>query len=214
MIALTNSTRRKSRENWRDLMTHILEAYHDPLRAALPRLERLIDQVARERRAPIHVLDWLLREFSFLADLLRSHLVQQEEQLFPMIRHVCRSIEKTRCDCPRGAALEQWMVEATRTDQEAVASVHRVESCLAAADWETNRPPVEKLVKAFHELRADLEEHVQLETNVLFPVVRDLIRGRDRRVQQLAAAGRRCQTELEAPTTSTAELIVADQETG
>jgi uncharacterized protein (DUF2267 family) len=35
---------------------------------------------------------------------------------------------------------------------------------------------VAKLIKGIRELRQDLEEHVKLETNVLFPVVKDLLR--------------------------------------
>jgi hypothetical protein len=45
---------------------------------------------------------------------------------------------------------------------------------LSETDWQGKGPLVVKLVKGLRELRADLEEHVQLETNVLFPAMREL----------------------------------------
>lgn len=179
MIAIANTGNEKTVKPWRDLMANIVETYHMSLRAALPRLEGLTDQVARERRVPIRILDGLLREFSALADSLRTHLLQQEGHLFPMIRHVCESVEQAGWVCHLDDTLEELMEEAARADREDLASVQRAESCLSGRDESESEPLVSKLAKGLRELREDLEEHIKLETTVLFPVVRELCRGND-----------------------------------
>jgi uncharacterized protein (DUF2267 family)/iron-sulfur cluster repair protein YtfE (RIC family) len=186
MLALTN-TKERSWATWRGLMAYIVETYHEPLRAALPRLEMLIDQVCREHRLPMYVLDWLQREFSVLADSLRTHLSRQDGHLFPMISHVCRSVEEAGWPCHLDDAVEKLMDEATRDGEESVAGIKRAEECLGETD--AKEPLVVRLLKAFRELRDDLEEHIHLETNVLFPVVRELLRGNNQAMEQLLEEG-------------------------
>jgi iron-sulfur cluster repair protein YtfE (RIC family) len=235
MITLPGAARDEAYIIWRDLMAYIVEAYHDSLRAALPRLEGLIDQVARERLVPIRLLDCLRREFAALADSLRTHLVEQEEHLFPMIRHVCRSLDEAGWVSQLGDAVEKQMVEATCDDQEVLAAVRVIDQFLTETDWEGKGPLVIKLVKGLRELRADLEEHVQLETTVLFPALRELLQGHYQTMERLLAEGNRIRTaELadeiasvqKAPARARQgswslagpddgdEIIVADQETG
>jgi uncharacterized protein (DUF2267 family)/iron-sulfur cluster repair protein YtfE (RIC family) len=177
MIALTQTSKEKSWETWRDLMACIVTTYHDALNMAVPRLEGILDELARERRMPIHLLDRLLREFSALADSLRMHLSQQEECLFPMIRHACRSVEEAGWSYHFDDPVEDSMDEAAREGQEAVASLKRVEDCLEGANGPEKGALVGKLAKGLRELRQDLEEHTQLEAEILFPAVRDLLRG-------------------------------------
>jgi uncharacterized protein (DUF2267 family) len=176
MIAVANTSRKETRDTWQDLMAIIVKDYHDSLRATLPSLETLADRVAGEHRAPIYVLDRLLREFSALADALRTHLLQQEGHLFPMIRRVCESTERMAWPCHLDENLEKLMDEATRDDQEAVASAQRAEEAFHGLNGMRGEPLVAKLIKGIRELRQDLEEHVKLETNVLFPVVKEVFR--------------------------------------
>jgi len=176
MNAVADTSGQRTCATWRDLMKIIVEDYHDSLRATLPRLEQLAERIAGEHRAPIHVLDPLLREFSALADSLRAHLLQQEGRLFPMIRHVCGSAEGLAWPCHLDESLEKLMDEATRDDREEVASAKRAEQAFQGMDGMRSELLVAKLVKGIHELRQDLEEHVKLETNVLFPIVKEVLR--------------------------------------
>src|SRR5262249_53674448 len=130
-----------------------------------------------ERCVPIGVLDGLLREFSVLADSLRTHVLQQEGHLFPMIRHVCELVEQAGWACHLDDTLEELMDEAVEADYAALASAKLAETCLMETDEREAGPRVGKLMKGFRELREDLEEHVKLETQVLFPAVRELLRG-------------------------------------
>jgi uncharacterized protein (DUF2267 family)/iron-sulfur cluster repair protein YtfE (RIC family) len=187
MLNLTNTTRERSWTTWRGLMAYVVETYHEPLRAALPRLEMLIDQVCREHRLPMYVLDWLQREFSVLADSLRTHLSEQDGHLFPMIHHVCRSVEEAGWPCHLDDAVEKLMDEATRDGEEAVAVIWRAEECLGGT--EAKEPLLGRLLKAFRELRDDLEEHIHLERNVLFPAVRELLQGNNRAMERLLQEG-------------------------
>jgi uncharacterized protein (DUF2267 family)/iron-sulfur cluster repair protein YtfE (RIC family) len=188
MLASANTGRAETGKTWRDLMANIVERYHNSLRVALPGLEGLADEVARGRRVPIGVMDRLSREFSVLADSLRAHLLQQEGHLFPMIRHVCESVEQAGWACHLDETLEELMNEAARADRESVASVQRAASYLSGLDGIESEPLVGKLAKGVRELHEDLEAHVQLETNVLFPVVRELLRGDHQGMERLLAA--------------------------
>jgi uncharacterized protein (DUF2267 family)/iron-sulfur cluster repair protein YtfE (RIC family) len=183
MLALTNTTKERAWTSCRGLIAYIVESYHEPLRAALPRLEMLIDQVCREHRLPMCVLDWLQREFSVLADSLRAHLIQQDGHLFPMISHVCRSVEEAGWPCHLDNVVEELMDEATRDGEEAVCCIRRAEEYLGGTD--AKEPPVMRLLIAFRELGENLEEHLHLEANVLFPAVREFLHGNNPAMERL-----------------------------
>jgi iron-sulfur cluster repair protein YtfE (RIC family) len=235
MIALSTTALEEAQASWRDLMANIVEGYHDSLRAALPRLEELADWVARERLLPILRLDCIRREFAILADWLRIHLDEQEEFLFPMIRHHFQSFDEAGWACPLSDAVEKQLDEATSDDLGVLTSARLMDHFLSETDWQGKGPLVVTLVKGLHELRADLEEHIQLETNVLFPALRELLQGNYQAMERLLEEGKRFRTAappdeiasveknavhpIPAPSSlvepsDAEEIVVADQETG
>jgi uncharacterized protein (DUF2267 family) len=78
--------------------------------------------------------------------------------------------------CHLSDNLEEMMDEATRDDQEAISSIQRAEQSFHGLDGMRSEPLVAKLAKGIRELRQDLEEHVKLETKVLFPAVKEVLR--------------------------------------
>src|SRR5262249_45563478 len=142
---------------------------------------------AGDRPMPMYLLDRFPRECSALADSLNIHLSQQEGHLFPMIRHVCRSVEEAGWACHLDDPVENLMDEATREGREAVASVKRAEDCLYGVNCQGAL--VSELAKGLRELRQDLEEHVQLEADVLFPAVRELLQGDNQAMERLLEEG-------------------------
>jgi iron-sulfur cluster repair protein YtfE (RIC family) len=233
MVAVVDGVKGEIGSNLRDLITSI-EAHHVALRAALPRLEELVDQVARDRLAPIRSLDRMQREFAFLADLLRTHLAEQEAYLFPMVRDICRSLDESGWVCHLGDATEELIDEAACDDREAVTAGRLLDRFAREMEREGDGSLVVKLVKGLRELHADLEEHVHLETHFLFPAIRELLRGNHDVAERLLESSRSRiaspghETErmrnmlageiglvpLAAPVTPLDEIIVADQETG
>ena len=70
-----------------DLIDHILEAYHGPLREELQRLESLVREVdQRDPSAGAQRRSGLAPTFRALRLELEQHMVKEEQILFPMIR--------------------------------------------------------------------------------------------------------------------------------
>jgi iron-sulfur cluster repair protein YtfE (RIC family) len=235
MLALPNAAPVEAQAGWRELMANIVEGYHDSLRAALPRLEELADQVAHGRLLPILRLDCIRREFAILADRLRTHLDEQEEFLFPVIRRHFQTFDEAGWACPLSDAVDGQLDEATSDDLGILTSARLMDHFLSETNWRGKGPLVVTFVKGLHELREDLEEHIQLEANVLFPALRELLQGNYQAMEQLLAEASRIQPGAPADevasvkrTTAPAipgsssrpgpededEIIVANQETG
>jgi len=79
-----------SDEHWEqasleDLIVHIVSTYHESLQEELPRLEALGRQVADEQGEDAETPSELLSTFLDLKAELESHLMKEEQILFPII---------------------------------------------------------------------------------------------------------------------------------
>lgn len=149
-------------KDWRDvpadtLIDHILHRYHDVHRQQLPeliRLARRVEQVHGDRQTcPRGLAD-------HLADMqqeLESHMMKEEQVLFPMLRRVSPS------EVPAPISMMRF-----EHDQHGEA--------LARLEQLTNdiTPPADAcntwraLYAGLHQLREDLMQHIHLENNILF----------------------------------------------
>ncbi|MDH3783983.1 MAG: DUF542 domain-containing protein, partial [Acidobacteriota bacterium] len=68
-----------------DLIDHILNAYHKPLGTELPRLSEMVQKVAEVHHDKDARLAELRSVFSGLKSELESHMMKEEQILFPMI---------------------------------------------------------------------------------------------------------------------------------
>ncbi len=69
-----------------DLIDHILTAYHKPLQEELPRLDAMTEKVARVHGDKDERLAEIRSVFMALKAELDSHMMKEEQILFPMIR--------------------------------------------------------------------------------------------------------------------------------
>jgi iron-sulfur cluster repair protein YtfE (RIC family) len=178
-----------------------IEAYHDSLREALASLEPLADRVARERLAPMRLLDRLQRRLAVLDDSLRTHLIEQDCRLFPMIRELCKCLNEPNEAGRFGDVVEQQMDEATSDNDEAVAMAQVIDQLVSETEWEIKRPLVIRLVRGLRSLRTDWEEHARLESKVLFPAVRELLHGDYEAAERFLDKGTKSQTAASADET-------------
>jgi iron-sulfur cluster repair protein YtfE (RIC family) len=74
-----------------------------------------------------------------------------------------------------GDSLEEQMDRLTRDNQEALAMLQQIEACLTDARWMGKGPLVDQLVADIRELRENFVQHARLESDVLFPHVRELL---------------------------------------
>lgn len=158
-----------------ELADHIERMHHDYLRNELPRLDMLSAKVAAKHG----VTDPRLRELrktllDFTSDLM-THMMKEEQILFPIIRMLETSVERPPLHCgsvtnpiqrmelehqDAGAALERMRI---LTDQysppEGACNTYRV------------------LLDGLLRLERDMHQHVHKEDNILFPRAAELEEG-------------------------------------
>ncbi len=139
------------------LITHLVEHYHARLRRELPRLIALATKVERVHAAKPSCPRGLREHLVAMADAVASHLMKEEQVLFPLIsRHAgqigmpIRVLMHEHLD--HGATLER--TRALTRDLTPPAD--------ACATWRA-------LYLGLAELEAELHRHIHLENNVLFP---------------------------------------------
>ena len=152
-----------TREPLHALIDHIVETFHEPLRAELPRLESMAAKVSRVHGAKAPYLfrvDALLTELS--ADL-RLHMQKEERVLFPAIRAVEGGADP---GLPLSAPVDVMEHEHDRAG-ELLSALRAATGGYAVPLWgcETFRA----LYRGLAELEAAMHVHVHLENNVLFP---------------------------------------------
>jgi regulator of cell morphogenesis and NO signaling len=151
-------------ESWRaaplgDLIEHILQAYHRPLKEDLPRLESMAHQVleAHADSAKTTLSD-VLSTFQGLKIELEQHMAKEEQILFPMIQR------------GQGAMAEgpiAVMHEEHDHAQSALARLRALtdEYAVPADAGETWRG----LWQGLQALEQALHRHIHLENEILFP---------------------------------------------
>jgi regulator of cell morphogenesis and NO signaling len=150
-----------------ELVDHIEAVHHHYLWAELPRISALVDRIVAVHGDRHPELTEMQRLFTELRADLEPHLVQEEQELFPLIRRLS----------PKPAGLSSGTPE-VRARIAALAGEH--ESVGALLD-ELNRvtsgytTPADGCAtyaacyRALAELEADTHLHVHKENNVLFP---------------------------------------------
>ena len=159
----------------RELIEFIVSVHHGYLRLTLPVLDRLIEQIARETLVPVHLMDRLQREFTALADLLDTHVAKEECRLFPKIRHLREPVGEVCWACQMDDGLEELMDRLFHDIQEALTMFDHIVACLSDARWTGKGPLTDQLKEDVQELHENFVRHAQLEMNVLFPHVRELL---------------------------------------
>ena len=149
------------------LIDHIESTHHDYLRRELPRLESLLTRVTQAHGATHTWLRPTLETFLSLKDDLESHMVSEEERVFPSIRRLAEP-ESTGVD---DDGIEQMMDE----HDEAGAALEQLRELT-----DDHTPPEDACPKfraaldGLRELEADMHQHVHKENNILFPRARSL----------------------------------------
>ena len=159
------------RQDWNtrplgELVDHICEAFHEPLRSELPELRRMAARVERHRDSSPHGHIRVQSELErFNADFVR-HVATTERELFPLVRRIEAGTDHERDRQPFDrlrSTLEADHVEARHTLQVLRAATDRYEPPVHAC------ATVRGLYRGLKELEQLMQLHVHLENNVLFP---------------------------------------------
>lgn len=146
-----------------DLITHIVDTHHAYLRGELPRLHAMAEKVARVHGGHTPALVEVHEVFREMADELFSHMMKEEQILFPAIRTMAAGGGRVMpLDGPVACMLQEH--------DDAGAALARMRGL-------TNgfTPPADAcntyraLFAGLAALEEDLHRHIHLENSVLFP---------------------------------------------
>lgn len=141
-----------------ELIDHILDRYHEPLKEDLPRLEAMARRVLQVHGHKDEDLEPLLAIIVALRADLEPHMEKEERILFPWIR----SGRGATAQGPIAVMLaEHDDVAALLVDLRTLTKDFEVPEG-ACATWTA-------LWRGLEALDRDLREHIALENNVLFP---------------------------------------------
>jgi len=153
------------------LIEHILAVHHTFLRRELPRLSEMAAKVARAhgQRFP-----WILECQKVLGELrseLESHMMKEEQMLFPMIRRL--ESADAAPSFHRGNLQNPITVMEHEHDiaGNALARLRTLTSGFAPPDGACNT--FRAWLDGLSELEGDLHEHIHEENNILFPRARE-----------------------------------------
>lgn len=142
-----------------ELIDHILEAFHEPLREDLVRLEAMARKVHRVHGAKDQAMfDALLETYMGLKAELDSHLMKEEQILFPRIRQGLGNM----CGPPiKVMHMEHDDADAALRRLRELTNDYRVPPA-ACATWRG-------LWEGLERFDRELREHIRLENDILFP---------------------------------------------
>lgn len=146
-----------------DLANYIVAKHHAFLRGELPRLQVMAERVAQVHGGHTPTLIDLYRVFTSMAVELATHILKEEEVLFPAIIALSRGE-------PMPASLDAPIACMIHEHEEAGAALARLRELSNGF-----RPPADAcntyraLFAGLQDLEDDLHHHIHLENAVLFP---------------------------------------------
>lgn len=158
-----------------ELADHIEQTHHAYLRRELPRLGQMVRKVAAVH-GECH--PWMLEVdgvFAGLAGELDSHMMKEEQVLFPLIRAMERDGAAGDSGCGQGIGNPVAVMEHEHDD--AGRALERMREL--SSDY---TPPAEAcntfraVLDGLRELEQDMHQHVHKENNILFPRAMELER--------------------------------------
>ena len=154
------------------LAQHILDVHHTFMWQELPRIEQLMQKVARVHGETHPELRELSPIVLGMVDELNLHLLKEERVLFPYIQSLAAATGPV--SAPFGTVLHPISMMNTEHEDagEALEAIRRL--------TDDHRPPEDAcgsyraLYAALAAVELDLHQHIHLESNVLFPRALDL----------------------------------------
>lgn len=172
-------------ESWNEaplarLMAHIIDRHHSYVRLAVPRLEAMLSKVVERHGEQYPEVLKIRRLFLALAEELTTHMLKEEQILFPYIERMEQAADAGKPIPPA------FFGSVARPIAHMVADHDDAGSVLDSIRSEANHyvPPEDAcgtfraLYTGLVDFERDLKLHVHLENNILFPRAMDLERSR------------------------------------
>lgn len=151
-----------------ELVDHIVARHHSYVKTEIPRIETLLSKVAGRHQAKHPELVQVRELFLALASELSSHLMKEEQILFPYIRSLSGAGEPAPACF--GNVVDEPISRMVAEHEDAAGLLEKIRELTAS--YETPEGACTSFVALYQALDAfekDLHRHVHLENNVLFP---------------------------------------------
>jgi regulator of cell morphogenesis and NO signaling len=150
-----------------ELADHIERIHHAYLHAELPRLEKMVTKVAAVHGEKDPRLTQIRDVFLALSAELTTHLMKEEQVLFPMIRQLEASDTRLRSHC--GTLVNPITRMTVEHDGAgvALAQLRQLTADFTPTEWACNT--YRALFDALATFEQDMHQHIHKENNVLFP---------------------------------------------
>ena len=160
-----------------ELIHHIVDEHHAYMKAALPRLQSLISTVLKAHAAQHgDMLRQVQAIFNDLDEEISSHLMKEEQVLFPFISTAEARAQQglPMLSAPCGSVCHpiQQMEYEHESAGRALASLREV-TCDYALPPDAC-PTFRAMYEELQRMEADLHQHIHLENNILFPRATEL----------------------------------------
>lgn len=149
------------------LCDHIESTHHAYLREELPRLDFMTEKVARVHGDKDPRLQKVRQAFVALQAELLPHMMKEERILFPIIRQLEASTDRTGFHCGSVANPVRQMELEHDHAGEALATLHAATDGYVPPEWACNT--YRAMLDSLQKLEANMHQHVHKENNVLFP---------------------------------------------
>lgn len=155
------------------LVDHIVDTHHEYLREELPDLQALVETVSRVHGDNHPELREVEELFPELAEEMREHIAEEEEDGFPIIRKLDRG------ESLSAAETETIRAELAHYEDDHEETADRLDRIAELTNGyevpEDACPSYQSMLARLEELEQDTHMHVHKENNVLFPEVETMI---------------------------------------
>lgn len=150
-----------------ELADHIETTHHAYLRSELPRLDAMTEKVASVHGEKDSRLREVRETYRALAAELTSHMMKEEQILFPMVRQLEATESAQEFHC---GSVQNPIGQMEHEHDQAGAALERLRELTdgyTPPEWACNT--YRALLDALSHLERDLHQHIHKENNVLFP---------------------------------------------
>jgi regulator of cell morphogenesis and NO signaling len=148
------------------LVDHIVQTHHVYLRSELPRLDAMTEKVATVHGDKDARLAQVREAFLALADELGSHMLKEEQVLFPIVERIDAGESSPQDRAFIAGPIRQMEAE-HESAGSALRSLRELTDGYKPAQWACNT--MRATLEGLEHLEYDLHQHIHKENNVLFP---------------------------------------------